>query len=92
MTDLAFLNIRCAGGCDCAQLLVAVGAAQPTAAIEANHTGKIVAHAKFVLHKFAQAIGETNYQIRKVSRSIQLTSSFTRSVRTASVPAASAVV
>jgi len=44
MTDLAFLKIRCAGGIAVALncLLLSAGAAQPTAAIEANHTGKIV--------------------------------------------------
>src|SRR5271155_4208337 len=90
MTNLSSLKVPCAlrgiaVALNCL-LLSGVGAAQPASPLKSVHTGETVDHGKFVLHKFAQAIGTENYQIRKVGRSFQLTSSFEFTDRGDAVP------
>ncbi len=67
-------------------LLSGLGVAQQTAPNMDVHTGEIVERGKFVLHKFAQAIGEETYEIRKSGRSFQLASNFEFTDRGYAVP------
>jgi imidazolonepropionase-like amidohydrolase len=67
-------------------LLGGEAVAQQTAPDVDPHTGSIIEQGKFILHKFAQPIGEESYQIRKEGRSSELKSSFEFTDRGGAVP------